>query len=763
MNTSAFLISIKRVAAVTAGIVLLSLCGQSIASAYQYPALTSHHKYRIFVTHKSASKAPVMAALRALPAKSSTTAANVLGTIDVYPALLSPATLPTDGGVPYITFGGATPTYAPQYTLPSHVVLTPVPTCSVVAGPGTLSVGTYTVDCLNGPASVTYDETGTQVDYTVVYHSTTLKVVAPLLTVWTLTAQPASYTIGGTVPTLSAVATDSGALSGSASCAVYANSDSSYSSSIGAISSLAVGNYTIHCTGSANAGYAAPTLVDATLSVTAAPSLTGWSLTAQNASYTIGGTIPTLTAVASPVGGLYGSAACGIYAANDTSHLTALGAISSLSAGSYAIHCTGTPATGYAVATLIDGVLTVSAPPPAGSITYVSHTVSYNLAGGNGTLPASIESVVGSGYTVASAYGITKDGYTFGGWTDGVNVYAAGSIQYIGNSDIVLTAIWKSTSDGSGNSDGSGAAQPIVLPKTPVTPPVAQVFTNHAVASNLVANFAKIVDITFKSTVVPVTHDAGTSLRLTDGVQASLLDQLNLVLTSSGVQVTAVKGWTGRISFPVVATQSGKDVELFVGVEEDPAPVLTPVFTLVTTKQAKISWTVNNSQVELYNVYLGNSLACTASKNTCTLPIKSISNFKSSLKIESVGHQATYSTRVAPAYSLKSLVSAGIVHFNVGSAALTNTAKKTLAALVVVLKQLGVTNVNLNGHADATGLDAVNKQLSVARANAVKAYLAKALPKLKFNGKGFSSSVPVKSNATASGRSDNRRVEVLVG
>ena len=145
------------------------------------------------------------------------------------------------------------------------------------------------------------------------------------------------------------------------------------------------------------------------------------------------------------------------------------------------------------------------------------------------------------------------------------------------------------------------------------------------------------------------------------------------------------------------------------------------------------------------------------------MPIKSIANFKSSLKIESVGHQATYSTRVAPAYSLKSLVSAGIVHFNVGSAALTNTAKKTLATLVSLLKALGVTNVNLNGHADATGLDAVNKQLSIARANAVKAYLANALPKLKFNGKGFSSSVPVKSNSTAAGRSDNRRVEVLVG
>jgi len=568
-------------------------------------------------------------------------------------------------------YGAATPVFTPSYSVPSYITLPATPICQISPLPSSpIAVGSYSVDCSQGglPAFIHYDDGGVGIDYVFTYPVVYFSVIAPSLTSWTLTAQPASYTIGGTVPALSAVASDPAGLSGPAACHVYANSDSTY---------------------------------------------------------------------ATPL------------------------VISSLAAGTYAIHCTATPTSGYAPANLVDGVLAVSAasptPPPTGPTNSITHTVSYNLAGGSGVVPASITSPVGAGYTVSSAYGLAKDGYTFGGWTDGAHVYAAGSLQYIGNSDIVLTAIWNSTSD------GSGGAAPIVLPKTPVTQPVAQVFTNHSVASNLVANFAKIVDITFKTTVVPVPHDAGTSIRLTDGVQASLVDQLNLAITSAGVQVTAVKGWTGRISFPVVATQSGKDVELFVGVEEDPAPVLAPAFSLLTTKQAKISWTANNSQVELYNVYLGNSLACTASTNSCTLPIKSIANFKSSLKIESVGHQATYSTRVAPAYSVKSLVSAGIVHFNVGSAALTNTAKKTLATLVSLLKALGVTNVNLNGHADATGLDAVNKQLSIARANAVKVYLSKALPKLKFNGKGFSSSVPVKSNSTAAGRSDNRRVEVLVG
>jgi outer membrane protein OmpA-like peptidoglycan-associated protein len=305
--------------------------------------------------------------------------------------------------------------------------------------------------------------------------------------------------------------------------------------------------------------------------------------------------------------------------------------------------------------------------------------------------------------------------------------------------------------------------QPIVLPKTPVVVPTGPVFTKTAVANNLVANFTKIVDITARTASVSVPHDAGTALTLTDGVTASLVDQLNLTLNANGVSVTAVKGWTGRISFPVVATQSGTPVELFIGVEEDPAPVAKPGFSLVNLKSAQVSWTANASQVEQYNVYLGSQLLCTTTKTSCVVPVASIHNFATNATIESVGHDTTYSTKVVPVYASKTLVQAGLVHFTLGSSSLTPAAKKSLDSLINVMKKLGVTNVNLNGHTDSQGAEKANKVLSIARANAVKAYLAKALPKLKFNGKGFSSKVPAASNKTSQGQADNRRVEVLVG
>ena len=706
MNTLNVSYRIKRISAISVGIILLSICGQSISSAYQYPVLTSHHKFRIFVSHKSAVKAPVVAALRALPAK-----ASPLANLDPATVVLVPITPVLASGSTTITEGDLTPTFTPSYSIPSTITLPRSPVCDVIEAPGVthLGAGTFHADCSFAspalPASISYDDIGAGITYVYTFTYPQVTITVNAAATHNVLFDDGFGNIVATEPFVNGAS-------------VVAPADPTHAG-------YTFNGWSETLNGSAvSFPYTAASFADVTLHalwtlIPTAP--TAWTLTANNASYTIGGSMPTLSSVANPSGAILGSASCGVYAVADSGYATPL-AWHSLPAGAYVIRCTGTPASGYAVATLVNGSLTVS--NPSSTPIVVTHSVSYNLAGGAGKVPSAITAPVGTGYTVASNAGLSKDGFLFGGWSDGFQVIPAGSLKSVGNTDIVLTAIWNATPT------GSGEAAPIVLPKTPVVAPVAQVFTNHAVASNLVANFAKIVDITFKSTLVPVAHDAGTSLRLTDGVQASLLDQLNLVLTPVGVQVTAVKGWTGRISFPVVATQSGKDVELFVGVEEDPAPALVPIFNLLSTKQAKISWTVNNSQVELYNIYLGNRLACTTSKNTCSLPINSISNFKSALKIESVGHQATYSTKVAPAYSLKSLVSAGIVYFDLGSAALKKSAKKTLAALVVTLKALGVTNVNLNGHADATGLDAVNKRLSVSRANAVKAYLAKALPKL---------------------------------
>lgn len=71
--------------------------------------------------------------------------------------------------------------------------------------------------------------------------------------------------------------------------------------------------------------------------------------------------------------------------------------------------------------------------------------------------------------------------------------------------------------------------------------------------------------------------------------------------------------------------------------------------------------------------------------------------------------------------------------------------------------------VAIEGHSSAEGADEHNQTLSEQRANAVRDYLlAKGVPQDRLMSKGFSSSVPIDSNATTAGREANRRVEFVV-
>ena len=71
-----------------------------------------------------------------------------------------------------------------------------------------------------------------------------------------------------------------------------------------------------------------------------------------------------------------------------------------------------------------------------------TYTVTYALNGGEGTAPTQAATTAGSTFTLASADGITKDGYTFAGWNDGTTTYAAGATYTMPANNITLTAQW---------------------------------------------------------------------------------------------------------------------------------------------------------------------------------------------------------------------------------------------------------------------------------------------------------------------------------
>jgi outer membrane protein OmpA-like peptidoglycan-associated protein len=71
--------------------------------------------------------------------------------------------------------------------------------------------------------------------------------------------------------------------------------------------------------------------------------------------------------------------------------------------------------------------------------------------------------------------------------------------------------------------------------------------------------------------------------------------------------------------------------------------------------------------------------------------------------------------------------------------------------------------VQIEGHSSSEGGDGHNQTLSEQRAEAVLDYLiGKGIPRERLVSKGFSSSVPIDSNATSAGREANRRVEFVV-
>lgn len=89
---------------------------------------------------------------------------------------------------------------------------------------------------------------------------------------------------------------------------------------------------------------------------------------------------------------------------------------------------------------------------------------------------------------------------------------------------------------------------------------------------------------------------------------------------------------------------------------------------------------------------------------------------------------------------------------------------KTLDKIAKIAKDCNESFViEIGGHTDNVGSEAVNQQISELRAKAVLSYLTRAgVSVSKLKALGYGQSKPVADNATAQGRAKNRRIEFLV-
>lgn len=103
------------------------------------------------------------------------------------------------------------------------------------------------------------------------------------------------------------------------------------------------------------------------------------------------------------------------------------------------------------------------------------------------------------------------------------------------------------------------------------------------------------------------------------------------------------------------------------------------------------------------------------------------------------------------------------VTFDTGRATIKAEYREVLDDMALILNEYGDTSVSVVGHADSTGTPGANQRLSESRARAVVAYLVrKDVDSARLTATGEGETRPVASNETPEGRSQNRRVEIVI-
>jgi OmpA-OmpF porin, OOP family len=123
----------------------------------------------------------------------------------------------------------------------------------------------------------------------------------------------------------------------------------------------------------------------------------------------------------------------------------------------------------------------------------------------------------------------------------------------------------------------------------------------------------------------------------------------------------------------------------------------------------------------------------------------------------------TQPANATPAHAER-LTLRGDANFETDSATLTASAVIALDRLIEGTRHTTIDSISIAGYTDASGSDTHNQELSEQRALSVAKYLA--VHGMRTHGSvrvdGFGKANPIASNATAEGRAQNRRVEIVL-
>lgn len=112
--------------------------------------------------------------------------------------------------------------------------------------------------------------------------------------------------------------------------------------------------------------------------------------------------------------------------------------------------------------------------------------------------------------------------------------------------------------------------------------------------------------------------------------------------------------------------------------------------------------------------------------------------------------------------AIKVTFESGIL-FATNSSTLNAVSQNALSNFAASLNSYPDTDIQIYGHTDNTGNDAINNPLSDKRAQAVYNFLqTKGVSGSRMVSQGFGSAQPVADNSTSAGKAQNRRVEIFI-
>ncbi|MBD8347842.1 OmpA family protein [Dysgonomonas sp. HGC4] len=112
--------------------------------------------------------------------------------------------------------------------------------------------------------------------------------------------------------------------------------------------------------------------------------------------------------------------------------------------------------------------------------------------------------------------------------------------------------------------------------------------------------------------------------------------------------------------------------------------------------------------------------------------------------------------------AIKVTFESGIL-FATNSSSLNSASQNALSQFAISLKSNPDTDINITGHTDSSGSDAINNPLSEKRAQAVYNFLLQqGVAGNRMTSAGMGSTEPVADNNTSAGKAQNRRVEIYI-